>query len=100
MTMEQKIQKATEKEFDLNGYEIMNIIRVANRRNKIKTATIESWFTAGCDKKTGFQTVECHMMDNLTGEPLDKVIIDCCMFDRRKSFVWKTIDEIEKEVNH
>lgn len=94
MTLEMKAAKANSKEFDLNGYEVRNAIKVANRRNKIKTAAIESWF---CGKKENelWQTVECHIMDMMTGERLDDVIINCCMFDRRKSFISKTIDEIK-----
>lgn len=94
MTLEMKAAKANEKEFDLNGYEVRNVIRVANRRNKIKTATIESWF-CGVKSDALWQTVECHIMDNMTGERLDDVIINCCMFDRRQSFITKTIDEIK-----
>jgi len=94
MTLEQKAAKANSKEFNLNGYEVRNVIAVANRRNKIKTATIESWF-CGVMSDALFQTVTCHMMDNTTGERLDDVELNCCMFDRRHSFISKTIDEIK-----
>lgn len=94
MTLEQKAAKALEKEFNLNGYEVRNVIAVANRRNKIKTAVIESWFV-GIKTDSLFQEVECHIFDSVTGERLDDVTINCCMFDRRKSFVTKTIDEIK-----
>ena len=97
-TLNQKIEKALEKEFNLNGYEVRNAVAVANRRNGIKTAVIESWYAA-VDRKFvldhGFLSVECHMMDNATGERLDDVIVECCMFDRRMSFIRKTIKEIE-----
>lgn len=94
-TMEQKVAKAMEKEFDLNGYEIRNIIAVANRRNKIKTATIESWYSSCTPDEFGFIRVDCHMMDWMADERLDDVVVECCMFDRRKSFVCKTADEIK-----
>ena len=94
MTLEQKAAKANSKEFDLNGYEVRNVIAVANRRNKIKTATIESWF-CGVKSDALWQTVECHIMDNMTGERLDDVVIECCMWDRRHSFIRKTINEIK-----
>jgi hypothetical protein len=95
MTLTEKINKACEKEFDLTLTEVRKIIKAANRRNKIMTATVDGWFTAGCDKQTGFQTVECTIIDGLTEERLDDVVIECCMFDRRMSFVQKTIDEIK-----
>lgn len=90
-----KIAKAMEEEFDLNGYEVRNVIKVANRRNKIMTATIESWYTNSVVDQFGFITVECHMMDLLNDKRLDDVIINCYMYDRRRSFCSKTVDEIK-----
>ena len=95
-TMEKKIAKARTTEFDLNGYEIRNIYAVAKRRNKGKLVELESWFTDGVIDEMGFQKVECHMYDALSGERLDDVVITICHWDRRRSFTWKTIDEIEK----
>lgn len=95
-TMEKKIAKATTKEFDLNGYEIRNIYAVAKRRNGGKLVELESWFTDGIIDDFGFQKVECHMYDALSGERLDDVVINVCHFDRRRSFCSKTIKEIEK----
>lgn len=92
---EAKLAKALEKEFDLNGYEVRNVIAVANRRNKIKTATIESWYSSCAVDQFGFITVECHMMDNMTGERLDDVTVNCYMYDRRRSFCSKTAEEIK-----
>ena len=94
MTLEQKINKALEKEFNLNGYEIRNILSVAKRRNGGRLCEIASWYTAGVDRVTGFKAVECEICDAVTGRRLDDVVIECCMFDRRKSFIRKTIDEI------
>ncbi len=85
MTMERKIQKATEN-FDLSKIEIRKIYSAAKKQNKGRLVTIESWFTSGADE-FGFQKVECHMMDMLEGERLADVVIHCCLFDRRKSFV-------------
>ena len=90
-----KIAKAMEEEFDLNGYEVRNVIKVANRRNKIMTATIESWYTNSVVDQFGFITVECHMMDNMTGDRLDDIILNCYVVDRRRSFCSKTPDEIK-----
>lgn len=84
-TMEQKIRKATEN-FDLTEIEIRKIFSAAKKRNKGKLVEFESWYTAGADE-FGFQKVECHMMDALNNERLADVIIHCCLFDRRKSFV-------------
>ena len=94
-TMEKKIAKATTKEFDLNGYEIRNIYAVAKRRNKGKLVELESWFTDGVVDKFGWQTVECHMYDALSGERLDDIEMNVCHFDRRRSFITKTINEIK-----
>ena len=94
-TMEKKVAKAMEKEFDLNGYEIRNIYAVAKRRNKGTLPELESWYSSCTPDEFGFIRVDCHMMDGLTGEPLDDIIIECCMFDRRKSFICKTADEIK-----
>ncbi len=93
-TMEQKIAEANQKEFDLNGYEIRNIYAVAKRRNKGKIVELESWFSSYKDGDA-FRTVECHMYDALTGERLDDVVMECCLFDRRMSFIRKTINEIK-----
>ena len=85
MTMAEKIQKA-EENFDLTAIEIRKVFSAAKKANKGKLVTIESWFTSGADQ-FGFQKVECHMMDPLNDERLDDVVIHCCLFDRRKSFV-------------
>ena len=95
-TMEKKIAKARTTEFDLNGYEIRNIYAVAKRRNGGKLVELESWFTDGVIDDMGFQTVECHMYDALSGERLDDVELVVCHWDRRRSFIRKTIEEIEK----
>lgn len=86
MTITEKIKKATEKEFDLTGSEVKKIYSAAKRRNKGRLCEMESWFTSG-PNDMGFQKVECHMMDPLNDERLDDVVIHCCLFDRRKSFV-------------
>lgn len=85
MTMAEKIQKA-EENFDLTAIEIRKVFSAAKKANKGKMVTIESWFTSGADQ-FGFQKVECHIMDPLNDERLDDVVIHCCLFDRRKSFV-------------
>lgn len=85
MTINQKIQKATEN-FDLTAIEIRKVYSAAKKANKGKLVEIESWFTSGADD-LGFQKVECHMVDPLNDERLADVIIHCCLFDRRKSFV-------------
>jgi hypothetical protein len=90
-----KIAKAAEKEFDLNGYEIRNIYAVAKRRNGGKLVELESWFTDGVIDQFGFQKVECHMYDALSGERLDDVIMNVYHGDRRRSFISKTISEIK-----
>lgn len=85
MTMNEKIRKATEN-FDLSPIEVRKIMSAAKKRNRGKLVKFESWFTSGADE-FGFQKVECHMMDALADERLDDVIIHCCLFDRRQSFV-------------
>lgn len=85
MTMAEKIQKA-EEHFDLTAIEIRKVYSAAKKANKGKLVAIESWFTSGADQ-FGFQKVECHMMDPLNDERLDDVVLHCCLFDRRKSFV-------------
>lgn len=94
-TMEKKIAKATTKEFDLNGYEIRNIYAVAKRRNGGKLVELESWYTNGVIDDMGFQTVECHIYDALSGDRLDDIELNVCHFDRRRSFITKTINEIK-----
>lgn len=86
MTITEKIQKATEKEFDLTRNEVKKIYATAKRRNKGRLCEMESWFTSGSNDM-GFQTVECHIYDPLADERLDDIIIHCCLFDRRRSFV-------------
>lgn len=85
MTMNQKIQKATAN-FDLSAIEVRKVMSASKKLNRGKLVTIESWFTSGADE-WGFQKVECHMIDPLNEERLDDVVIHCCLFDRRKSFV-------------
>ena len=85
MTMNKKIQKATEN-FDLAAIEIRKVMAAAKKVNKKTLCEIESWYTAGPDE-FGFQKVECHIMDALNDVRLADVIIYCCLFDRRKSFV-------------
>lgn len=89
------IRKASEKEFDLCRSEIKKIYAAAKRRNPGTMVELESWFGTISDDL--WQTIECHMMDGLTGERLDDVEINCCMFDRRQSFVTMTIKEINKK---
>lgn len=86
MTMAEKIQKA-EENFDLTAIEIRKVFSAAKKANKGKLVTIESWYTNGVPNEWGYMKVECHMMDVLNDERLDDVVIDCCLFDRRKSFV-------------
>lgn len=95
MNLEQIAAKANEKEFNLNGYEIRNAVNVAKRRNGGRLCEITGWYTKGMSDDTLFRTVECEICDALTGERLDDVIIECCMFDRRRSFIRKTIEEIK-----
>lgn len=85
MTIEKKIQKAQETEFDLTRSEIRKVMAAAKKRNRC-LCEIESWFTSGADE-WGFQKVECHIMDPLNDVRLADVIIHCCLFDRRHSFV-------------
>ena len=87
--IERKVAKACEKEFDLNGYEIRNIYAVAKRRNGGRLVELESGYTNGKVDDFHFITVECHMIDALTGERLDDVIMNCYMADRRRSFITK-----------
>lgn len=84
MTMTEKIQKATEN-FDLSRNEVRKIMATAKKRNK-RLCEIESWFTSGADE-LGFQKVECRIYDPLNDEVLDDVVIYCCLFDRRQSFI-------------
>lgn len=86
MTIDEKIRRAEEKEFDLTRSEIRKVISAAKKANKGKLVMFESWFTAGANDM-GFQRVECHMIDALNDERLDDVVIHCCLFDRRMSFV-------------
>ena len=85
MTIDQKIQKAKEKEFDLTRSEVRKIMSAATKRNKC-LCEIDGWYTAGADE-FGFQKVECHIYDPLNDLRLDDVVIHCCLFDRRHSFV-------------
>jgi hypothetical protein len=84
--MEQKIRKATEN-FDLTEIEIRKIFSAAKKRNKGKLVEFESWYTNGVPSEWGYMKVECHMMDALNNVRLADIVIDCCLFDRRKSFV-------------
>lgn len=85
MTMERKIQKANEN-FDLSAIEIRKIYSAAKRHNKGRLVELESWFASGADE-WGFRKVECHMMDPINNERLDDLVIFCCLFDRRKSWI-------------
>lgn len=85
MTMNQKIQKATDN-FDLSAIEIRKIYSAAKRRNKGRMVELESWYSEGTDE-WGFRKVECHIFDPLNDERLDDLVIFCCLFDRRKSWV-------------
>ena len=91
MTTIQKIQKAAE-DFDLTRSEIKKIYSAAKRRNKGKLPELTGWYCAGGNS---FRPVECEICDGLTGERLDDVVIEVCMFDRRMSFVRKVASEIQ-----
>ena len=84
-TMEMKIKKANEN-FDLSMSEIRKVYAAARKRNKNNLVELESWFASGVDE-WGFRKVECHMMDPIEDERLSDVVIHCCLFDRRKSWV-------------
>ena len=86
MTMNQKIQKATEN-FDLTALEIRKVYAAAKKRNKKTLCELESWYTTGIPDEWGFMKVECHLMDALNNVRLHDEIIHCCLFDRRHSFV-------------
>ena len=85
MNTEKKIQKASEN-FDLTASEVRKVMAAAKKRNRGKLIEFESWFTSGANE-WGFHKVECHVYDPLNDERLEDVIIHCCLFDRRKSWV-------------
>lgn len=85
MTMEKKIQKANEN-FDLSAIEIRKVYAAARKMNKGRLVELESWFASGVDE-WGFRDVECHIMDPIEDERLADVVIHCCLFDRRKSWI-------------
>ena len=84
-TMAQKIKEA-EENFDLTRSEIQKVISKAKKMNKGKLIMFESWYTAGTDE-WGYRKVECHLFDGMNDERLADVVIHCCLFDRRHSFV-------------
>lgn len=92
MTLEMKVAKANSKEFNLTRSEIKKIYAAAKRRNPGTIPELTGWYSAGGDS---FKPVECEICDGLTGERLEDVVIECCMFDRRMSFVHKIASEIK-----
>lgn len=84
-TMQEKIRKANEN-FDLTALEVRKVFSAAKKRNRGKMIQFEGWF-AGKTDEWGYRKVECQLSDGLSGERLDDVIIHCCLFDRRHSFV-------------
>lgn len=84
-TIKEKIQKANEN-FDLTRSEIAKAMAAAKKHNRRHLCQFESWFAYGVDE-WGYRKVECHFIDPLTDERLDDVILHCCLFDRRHSFI-------------
>lgn len=85
MMIEKKIREANEI-FDLTRGEVGKVMAAAKKRNRGKLIQFESWFAEGVDQ-FGFRKVECHVYDPLNEERLEDVVIQCCLFDRRKSWV-------------
>lgn len=91
--IEAKVAESKAKEFDLNLSECRKILKAAQKRNAGRFCKMEAWSNEGVDE-FGFRKVVCWMLDAMTEERLENVTIFCCLWDRRHSFVERTVDEI------
>lgn len=82
----QKIELAKQEEFDLSKSEIKKIYTSAKKVNPGKMPELTGWYHCGIDD-FGFTKVVCEICDGFTGERLHDVVIYCCVFDRRSSWV-------------
>lgn len=86
---DKKIEAFKKKEFKILTSEIKKAESRATKENGKKTQ-VTGWFWDGTVDEDGFCHVKFEMCSNNMEDREKDVYMCICVFDRRRSFVWKT----------
>lgn len=92
-TLEQKAAAAAAN-FDMTASEVKKVYAAAKRRNRGRLVEVTGWYCSGAGDL--WRAVDFEICDAFTGARLADVVLHCCMYDRRQSFIESTIEESEK----
>lgn len=75
------------KEFNLKKSEIKKAEAFANKRTGKTDCRVTGYFVKNIDKDLGFKEIQLEICSNNMEDREDDVILQVCMWDRRRSFV-------------